>query len=123
MNLLGVECWHPDANEVLNIQLNHMMLRGQFPRDIENCTRLTGLDVSANELTGPLSFDIGDLIPFVLKLDISGNKFSGEIPKSFVNCNFLNVLKLDQNQLTGQIPSQISDLDRSKFFNVSNNQL
>ena len=123
MNLLGVECWHPDANEVLNIQLSHMMLRGQFPRDIENCTRLTGLDLSANEFSGPLSFDIGDSIPFVSKLNISGNKFSGEIPKSFVNCNFLNVLKLDQNQLTGQIPSQISDLDRSKFFNVSNNQL
>ena len=100
-----------------------MMLRGQFPRDIENCTRLTGLDLSANEFSGPLSFDIGDSIPFVSKLNISGNKFSGEIPKSFVNCNFLNVLKIDQNQLTGQIPSQISDLDRSKFFNVSNNQL
>ena len=60
VNLLGVECWHPDANEVLNIQLSHMMLRGQFPCDIENCTRLTGLDLSANELSGPLSFDIGD---------------------------------------------------------------
>ena len=88
MNLLGVECWHPDANEVLNIQLSHMMLRGQLPRDIENCTRLTGLDVSANELTGPLSFDIGDLIPFVLKLDISGNKFSGGNPKELCQLQF-----------------------------------
>ena len=101
-----------------------MMLRGHFPRDIEHYTHLTGLDLSTNELSGPLPFDIGDLlIPFVTKLDLTGNNFSGEIPKSFVNCSFLNVLKLDQNQLTGQIPSQISDLDRLKFFNVSKNQL
>ena len=73
---VGVECWHPDANEALNIQLSHMMLRGQFHCDIENCTHLTELDLSANELSGPLPFDIGDLIPFVSKLDISGNKFS-----------------------------------------------
>ena len=52
----GVECWHPHANEVLNIQLSHMMLKGQFPRDIENCTHLIGLDLSANELSGPLPF-------------------------------------------------------------------
>ncbi|XP_050257699.1 probably inactive leucine-rich repeat receptor-like protein kinase At5g48380 [Quercus robur] len=72
-----VECWHPDVNEVLNIQLSHMMLKGHFPRDIEHCTHLTGLDLSANELLGPVPFDIGDLIiPFVIKLDLSGNKFS-----------------------------------------------
>ena len=53
-----------------------MMLRGQFHCDIENCTYLTELDLSANELSGPLPFDIGDLIPLVSKLDISGNKFS-----------------------------------------------
>ena len=88
---VGVECWPLDANEVLNIQLSHMMLWGQFPRDIENCIRLTGLDLSANELLGPLPFDIGDLIPFVSKLNISRNNFFGEIPKSFVNCNFLMV--------------------------------
>ena len=58
-----VECWHPDVNEVLNIQLSHMMLKGHFPRDIEHCTHLTGLDLSANELLGPVPFDIGDLEP------------------------------------------------------------
>ncbi|XP_050257706.1 probable inactive receptor kinase At1g27190 [Quercus robur] len=86
---VGVECCPPDANEVLNIQLSHMMLWGQFPCDIGNCTRLAGLDLSANELSGPLPFDIGDLIPFVSKLDIFGNKFFGEIPKSFVNCSVM----------------------------------
>ena len=101
-----------------------MGLRGQFPRDIRNCSSLTGLDLSNNELSGPLPSDISFLFPFITSLDLSGNKFSGEIPESIANCTYLNILKLDHNQLTGEIPPKIGrDLPRLKTFNVSNNQL
>ena len=101
------------------------MLRGQFPRGIKNCTCFTGLDLLANELSvsGPLSFDMAELVPFISKLDLSRNKFSGKIPTSFSNCSYLNVLRLDQNQLTGEIPPELGLLNCIKVFSVSNNSL
>ncbi|KAM3750032.1 hypothetical protein ACB098_04G007100 [Castanea mollissima] len=119
----GVECWHPDENRVLILKLRDMGLSGQFPRGIKNCTSLTGLDLSNNKLSGPLPFDIAELVPFVTSLDLSVNKFSGEIPKNIVNCSYLNVLKLDHNHLTGGIPAELSLLARLKQFDVSNNML
>ena len=115
--------WNPDGNEVLNIRLSVMMLRGQFPRGIKSCTRFTGLDLLANELSGPLSFDMAELVPFISKLDLSRNKVSGKIRKSFSNCSYLNVLRLDHNQLTGEIPPEIGLLNCIKVFSVSNNSL
>ena len=115
--------WNPDGNEVLNIRLSVMMLRGQFPRGIKSCTRFTGLDLLANELSGPLSFDMAELVPFISKLDLSRNKFSGKIRKSFSNCSYLNVLRLDHNQLTGEIPPELGLLNCIKVFSVSNNSL
>ena len=119
----GVECWHPDESKVLNIKLSGMMLRGQFPRGIKNCSSLIGLDLSGNELSGPLPFDIDELLPYIISLELSANKFSGEIPKSIGNCTYLNVLKLDNNQLIGEIPPEMSKLVRLNLLDVSNNQL
>ncbi|KEH18041.1 putative protein kinase RLK-Pelle-LRR-Xa family [Medicago truncatula] len=119
----GVECWHPDENKVLNLKLSNMGLKGQFPRGIVNCSSMTGLDLSVNDLSGTIPGDISTLLKFVTSLDLSSNEFSGEIPVSLANCTYLNVLKLSQNQLTGQIPLLLGTLDRIKTFDVSNNLL
>ncbi|KAG5107895.1 hypothetical protein JHK84_044802 [Glycine max] len=119
----GVECWHPDENRVLNLKLSNMGLKGQFPRGIQNCSSLTGLDLSINKLSGTIPGDISTLIPFATSIDLSTNEFSGAIPVSLANCTFLNTLKLDQNRLTGQIPPQFGVLSRIKVFSVSNNLL
>ena len=119
----GVECWHPDENKVLNIRLSDMGLKGKFPRGIENCSSMTGLDLSSNKLSGPIPSDISQKLPYITTLDLSSNSFSGEIPLSLANCTYLNVLKLDNNQLTGSIPLQLGQLNRMKTFSVSNNRL
>ncbi|KAF8394000.1 hypothetical protein HHK36_020202 [Tetracentron sinense] len=120
---IGVECWNPDENRVLNIQLSDMGLKGQFPRGIENCTSLIGLNLSSNQLSGPIPFDISERLKLVTYLDLSSNDLSGEIPLSIAYCSYLNVLKLDNNRLTGQIPLQLSELSRLKTFSVANNHL
>ncbi|KAF5936312.1 hypothetical protein HYC85_027441 [Camellia sinensis] len=101
----GIDCWHPDENKVLNIHLSDMALKGPFPRGIENCTYLTGLDLSSNELFGTIPSDISRLIPKITALDLSSNNFNGEIPTTIANLSYLNILHLDSNQLTGQIPA------------------
>ncbi|XP_021650482.2 probably inactive leucine-rich repeat receptor-like protein kinase At5g48380 isoform X2 [Hevea brasiliensis] len=92
----GIDCWHPDENKVINIRLSDMGLKGNFPRGIQKCTSLTGLDFSSNRLSGSIPSDIS---------------------------NFLNILKLDNNRLTGSIPLQLGQLPRMKTFSVANNLL
>ncbi|KAM3739120.1 hypothetical protein ACB098_08G001900 [Castanea mollissima] len=100
-----------------------MGLKGKFPRGIENCTSMTGLDLSSNKLSGPIPSDISQKLPYITSLDLSSNSFSGGIPLSLANCTYLNVLKLDNNQLNGTIPLQLGQLNRMKSFSVSNNRL
>ncbi|KAG4925706.1 hypothetical protein JHK87_051246 [Glycine soja] len=119
----GVECWHPDENKVLNLKLSNMGLKGPFPRGIQNCSSMTGLDFSLNRLSKTIPADISTLLTFVTTLDLSSNDFTGEIPASLSNCTYLNTIRLDQNQLTGQIPANLSQLPRLKLFSVANNLL
>ncbi|KAJ6859732.1 inactive leucine-rich repeat receptor-like protein kinase [Populus alba x Populus x berolinensis] len=120
---MGVECWHPDENRVLNLRLSGLGLMGQFPLGLQSCTSLTGLDLSRNELQGPIPSDISKRLPYITNLDLSYNNFSGEIPSNIANSTFLNALKLDNNKLTGHIPLEFGLLDRIKVFTVTNNRL
>ncbi|KAF8005680.1 hypothetical protein BT93_K0074 [Corymbia citriodora subsp. variegata] len=100
-----------------------MGLKGQFPRGIEQCTSLTGLDLSKNEFSGSIPENISSIIKFVTSFDLSSNSFSGPIPASLSNCTYLNSLRLDHNQFSGQIPPELTLLGRLKAFSVASNLL
>eukprot|EP00268_Persea_americana_P063709 TRINITY_DN8294_c0_g1_i5.p1 TRINITY_DN8294_c0_g1~~TRINITY_DN8294_c0_g1_i5.p1 ORF type:complete len:198 (+),score=36.95 TRINITY_DN8294_c0_g1_i5:797-1390(+) len=100
-----------------------MGLQGHFPSALKNCKGLTGLDLSRNNLSGPIPHDIDELIPFVSVLDLSSNGFSGEIPPNLANCLYLNVVNLTDNKLTGQIPWELGRLNRPHNFTGANNSL
>lgn len=119
----GVDCWHPDESRVLNLRLSNMGLRGQFPSGLEYCASLTGLDLSNNNISGPIPTDISKRIPFVTSLDLSYNNFSGEIPALLSNCSYLNILDLQHNQFAGPFPGQLSLLSRLTTLNVADNML
>lgn len=121
--LNGVECWHPDENRVLNLRLSNMGLEGKFPSGLQNCTSLTGLDLSNNNFTGPIPTDIAVQLKFVTMLDLSYNHFSGDIPPNLSDCSYLNVINLQDNRLTGPIPWQLSRLNRLTTLNVADNLL
>ncbi|MED6144366.1 hypothetical protein PIB30_015149 [Stylosanthes scabra] len=119
----GVDCWHPDENRVLNLKLSNMGLKGEFPRALRNCSSLTGLDLSINQLWGPIPSDISNILTYATALDLSSNKFSGDIPPSLANCTYLNAIKLDHNMLSGRIPPKFSELARLKTLSLTNNEL
>jgi Leucine-rich repeat (LRR) protein len=105
---------------VLNLRLSNMGLVGTFPRGLENCFSLTGLDISSNNFTEPIPSNIFKIIPFV---DLSYNNFSGEIPVNLSRCSYLNTLNLQYNRLNGEIPWQLIHLTRLTQLNVANNLL
>ncbi|XXG89438.1 hypothetical protein AAC387_Pa12g1431 [Persea americana] len=84
---------------------------------------MTGLDLSNNDLSGPLPGRIDHIIPFVVTLDLSSNNFSGNLPDALGNCTYLNVLNLQHNQFRGRIPWQLGLLSRLTTFNVADNPL
>ncbi|KAL2470806.1 Leucine-rich repeat protein kinase family protein [Abeliophyllum distichum] len=120
---IGIDCWHPYENKVLNIRLGDMGLEGTFPLGVAGCSSMTGLDLSNNKIYGNIPNNISTIVKFLTSLDLSNNELSGEIPLDLAKCEYLNVLKLDNNQLTGQIPAQFALLSRMKTFSVSNNRL
>jgi hypothetical protein len=119
----GVECWHPDENRVLSLRLGNLGLQGSFPRGLQNCTSMTGLDLSSNSFTGPIPPDISREMPYLTSLDLSYNSFSGLLPQNISNMTYLNLLNLQHNQFSGPIPQQFNLLTRLTTFNVADNQL
>ncbi|KAJ6710901.1 BINDING PROTEIN putative-RELATED [Salix koriyanagi] len=97
-NFLGVECWHPSENRVVNIRLPDMGLKGRFPLGLANCTTITGIDLSSNELFGSIPQNIANITGYATSLDLSSNNFSGEIPSSLAKL-------VANNLLSGPIPS------------------
>ncbi|GLJ44080.1 hypothetical protein SUGI_0919330 [Cryptomeria japonica] len=122
-NFVGVDCWHPNENRVLNIKLPGMGLEGDFPLGFNYCTTMTGLDLSDNKFTGPIPVNLPKWIQYLTSLDLSQNNFVGTIPREVANLTYLNILHLQSNQLTGQIPWELTRLERLKEFNVANNRL
>ncbi|KAF3547794.1 hypothetical protein DY000_02000678 [Brassica cretica] len=120
-SFVGVECW--DEDRVLKINLSGYGLEGEFPLGLNDCSSLTGLDLSRNNFSGALPSNIASLIPFVTTLDLSYNQFSGEIPTGLSNVTFLNTLMLQHNQFTGQLPPELASLQRLKQFSVADNHL
>ncbi|XP_019058790.1 PREDICTED: probably inactive leucine-rich repeat receptor-like protein kinase At5g48380 [Tarenaya hassleriana] len=119
----GVTCWHDNENKVMLIRLPGYGLEGEFPRGVKECTSLTALDLSRNNLSGALPSDISMLIGLATTLDLSYNGFSGEIPVSLSNISFLNTLMLNDNRLRGKIPPDLTLLRRLKQFSVAYNLL
>ncbi|CAO1942590.1 unnamed protein product [Urochloa humidicola] len=101
----GVECWHPDENRVLSLRLSNLGLQGQFPRGLENCTSMTGLDLSSNNFSGLIPSDIL----------LQHNQLSGQIPQQFSVFSRLHMFNVADNQLSGPIPSALQKFSSSNF--------
>ncbi|XAR66787.1 Non-specific serine/threonine protein kinase, partial [Bertholletia excelsa] len=83
---------------------------------------MSGMDLSCNNLTGPIPSEIGYLSG-IKSLNLSHNQLIRSIPASFSNLKQIESLDLSYNKLSDQIPSQLTDLNFLSIFNVSYNNL
>ena len=89
---------------------------------VDDQGRITRLDLSGNQLSGPIPVEIGDLI-HLETLWLFGNELSGPIPPEIGNLANLRDLLLFDNQLTGPIPPEIGNLANLQDLWAYNNQL
>ncbi|XP_037409867.1 probably inactive leucine-rich repeat receptor-like protein kinase At5g48380 isoform X2 [Triticum dicoccoides] len=100
----GVECWHLEENKILSLRLGNLGLQGQFPVALQNCSSLTGLDLSNNNFSGPIPQDISQ-----------HNQLSGQIPPQFTLLTRLTAFNVADNLLSGPIPSLLQNYSASNF--------
>ncbi|KAK8703390.1 hypothetical protein V6N13_021706 [Hibiscus sabdariffa] len=107
-------------NEVLQyLGLRGNMLTGTLSPDM---CQLTGLwDISYNQITGEIPYNIGFLQ--VATLSLQGNKLTGNIPEVIGLMQALAVLDLSENELVGPIPPILGNLSFTGKLYLHGNKL
>ncbi|CAM0882784.1 unnamed protein product [Alopecurus aequalis] len=76
-----------------------------------------------NKFSGEMPANLGDGMPLLQNMDLSGNQLSGGIPKSVAKLRFLTQLDLSRNQLTGEIPAELGAMRVLNALDLSSNKL
>ncbi|XP_021283068.1 leucine-rich repeat receptor-like tyrosine-protein kinase PXC3 isoform X1 [Herrania umbratica] len=119
-NWEGIHCGL-NHSFVERLDLSRRMLRGNVTL-ISNLKSLKQLDLSYNNLNGPIPSALGNLSDLEY-LDLSLNKFEGYIPVEFGGLRNLRSLNLSNNLLIGEIPEELQGLEKLQDFHISSNRL
>ncbi|KAK6250498.1 hypothetical protein SCA6_004503 [Theobroma cacao] len=121
--LLGICIVYPNLNRITDGRsLQGNKLTGKIPEVIGLMQALAVLDLSENELVGPIPSILGNL-SYTGKLYLHGNKLTGPIPPELGNMSKLSYLQLNDNQLVGTIPAELGKLVQLFELNLANNYL
>ncbi|CAE5960119.1 unnamed protein product [Arabidopsis arenosa] len=106
---------------VTKIQLRRFNLRGIFPPEFGNLTRLTEIDLGLNFLSGTIPTTLSQ-IPLEI-LAVTGNRLSGPFPPQLGEITTLTDVNLETNLFTGQLPSNLGNLRSLKRLLISSNNI
>ncbi|CAI0409530.1 unnamed protein product [Linum tenue] len=106
----------------VGVSLNN--LGGQLPESLANFSASTfkQLYLGVNQATGFIPEGLGNLIQ-VAELDLTVNHFTGPIPSFLGKLTNLQRVELSGNQLSGRIPSSIGNLTKLFEIDISFNEL
>ncbi|XVF58436.1 hypothetical protein PTKIN_Ptkin07bG0066800 [Pterospermum kingtungense] len=109
--------------DALFVNVSYNKMSGQIPVETTKiCKSLKVLDVSVNQITGPIPPSVGDIISLAY-VNFSGNLLQDQIPGSFGKLKDLRFLSLAGNNLTGSIPSTFGQLQSLEMLELSSNSL
>ncbi|KAF9668270.1 hypothetical protein SADUNF_Sadunf15G0111500 [Salix dunnii] len=137
--------WDYKLLTLLSSDVRDNNLTGTIPSSIGNCTSFEILDISYNQFTGEIPYNIGFLqvatlslqgnnltggIPEVIGLmqalavlDLSDNELVGPIPAILGNLSYTGKLYLHGNKLTGTIPPELGNMSKLSYLQLNDNQL
>ncbi|RXH94624.1 hypothetical protein DVH24_024308, partial [Malus domestica] len=95
-------------------------LQGSIPQSLGDCRLMLYLDLSHNNLSGPIPKQVINLL---VALDLSRNKFTESIPMEVGNLQHLVFLDVSENKLSGEIPQSLGSctngLNLHKFARIA----
>ncbi len=84
--------------------------------------RVTGLDLSGNNLMGLVPAGLRDLV-HLTSLDLSSNNLTGAVPRALGRLTQLEVLRLNFNDLSGSVPPKLGNLTNLENLDLSSTHL
>ena len=118
--------WHgvrvDDEGRVTRLDLSNNNLTGPIPLELGNLANLTTLSLSRNSLIGSIPSGLGSLSRLTL-LDLSGNALEEAIPPELGSLSRLTLLDLSGNALEEAIPPELGSLSRLTLLDLGNNAL
>ena len=110
------------AGNVTELDLSSNQLCGPLPAALGNLSQLRSLDLSSNQLRGPLPAALGRLSQ-LYALFLSHNGLSGPLPAELGNLSQLHTLFLAHNGLSGPLPAELGNLSQLKRLYLTYNVL
>ena len=116
----GVET--DDEGRVTSLDLSDNDLAGPIPEALGQLENLQVLDLFYNGLTGPIPEALGNL-KNLQELNLSSTGLTGSIPETLGQLENLRTLSLTRNELTGSIPETLGQLENLQELRLYNNEL
>ncbi|CAM0910525.1 unnamed protein product [Alopecurus aequalis] len=104
------------------LDLSHNQLIGPIPSEISSLSNLELLKLSNNQLSGKIPASLGQCL-HLESLRLDGNHLEGDIPSSLMNLRGIVEMDLSQNNLSGEIPSFFESFSSLQLLNLSFNNL
>ncbi|CAA2976909.1 probable LRR receptor-like serine threonine-kinase At3g47570 [Olea europaea subsp. europaea] len=113
------------SSSLENIYASECKIKGRIPEEIGNLSNLVLLDLSENNLIGPLPITFQECLGNVLSLReiyLNSNRLNSSLPSSLWNLKNPLTLNLSSNSFTGSIPEEVKNLEAAITIDLSSNQ-
>lgn len=110
------------GSRVTGLDLSFNFLSGKLPAAIGDLTALETLILQGNALSGSIPIEIGTMTALTT-LNFDNNSLDGSLPTEIGNLTSLTTLSIHNNLLTGNLPTQLGNLTSLQTLDLSINQI